>query len=208
MRSVRVLMGVISISIHAPPRGATGRPARACPPSPISIHAPPRGATPGRSRLSPVGELKNFNSRPSARGDTASASVCGASARFQFTPLREGRRNGQYRPRRPCISIHAPPRGATLSFQAWGTVHTISIHAPPRGATQGAVSDGVASVFQFTPLREGRRDAINDIKAERISIHAPPRGATARGSYDGMYRDISIHAPPRGATCRACYWQV
>ena len=36
------------------------------------------------------------------------------------------------------------------------------------------------SVFQFTPLREGRRAAMADISAiGKISIHAPPRGATA-----------------------------
>ena len=55
---------------------------------------------------------------------------------FQFTPLREGRHKlidalkGEYG-----ISIHAPPRGATL----------VSYYFQNR------------DVFQFTPLREGRR---------------------------------------------------
>ena len=76
------------ISIHAPPRGATPR----CPSNrgrcrQISIHAPPRGAT-----RRPVHPLVRgyFNSRPSARGD--SASLCSqCHPIFQFTPLREGR---------------------------------------------------------------------------------------------------------------------
>ena len=35
------------------------------------------------------------------------------------------------------------------------------------------------SVFQFTPLREGRRARFLCASGTRISIHAPPRGATA-----------------------------
>ena len=77
---------------------------------------------------------------------------------FQFTPLREGRRAGQCRVLLPdshfnsrpsargdgyaCysfqlryISIHAPPRGATLRTGHLVTPLNISIHAPPRGAT-------------------------------------------------------------------------
>ena len=76
--------------------------------------------------------------------------------------------------------------------------------------------------FQFTPLREGRREVGGISNMRRISIHAPPRGATrfaagsefppvyfnsrpsARGDHrkDGkrMKIAISIHAPPRGAT--------
>ena len=72
----------------------------------------------GRRRTSASAEKRtNFNSRPSARGD----------------------RNGQHRPRRPCISIHAPPRGATHSIEkGLIKVKIISIHAPPRGATPRA----------------------------------------------------------------------
>ena len=105
-----------SISIHAPPRGATrllvhqvqpphfnSRPSArgdgsglACPRRRlISIHAPPRGATAsadGRERA------PYFNSRPSARGDVL--------------------RHGTSLPLR--ISIHAPPRGATAAQRCGG----------------------------------------------------------------------------------------
>ena len=58
-----------------------------------------------------------------------------------------------------CISIHAPPRGATI--------HPRHVLDPEQ--------------FQFTPLREGRLPAPEVADApEGISIHAPPRGATNR----------------------------
>ena len=105
----------------------------------ISIHAPPRGATarhPDSSVHPPY-----FNSRPSARGDIALLPLAddlvisihapprGATEEvlrkaiaciFQFTPLREGRPvlRGE-RAEAEMISIHAPPRGATRP--AWRT---------------------------------------------------------------------------------------
>ena len=55
----------------------------------------------------------------------------------------------------------------------------ISIHAPPRGATLPLLHVSRHAVFQFTPLREGRpAPAPDNTQAQFISIHAPPRGAT------------------------------
>ena len=187
-----------------------------------------------------------FNSRPSARGDEAKRQGFPDTTAFQFTPLREGRpfcsfvrmmhfafqftplREGRLcagrhdmpvgeisihapprgatmetgsRKRKRLISIHAPPRGATgwnypslcfcpISIHAppRGATHPrgvyvlgigISIHAPPRGATPRVDEKGATMRFQFTPLREGRRQSARKLKAmTRISIHAPPRGAT------------------------------
>ena len=165
---------------------------------------------------------------------------------FQFTPLREGRRplssrgfiNIYFNSRpsargdetgihmRDCarISIHAPPRGATIAWVNGGFSGLISIHAPPRGATSkvsGAVRQGIyfnsrpsargdvlscfvpawTCLFQFTPLREGRRGPQGIGKSTLlISIHAPPRGATRLPDYWYYSIYISIHAPPRGAT--------
>ena len=122
----------------------------------ISIHAPPRGATRARK----------------ARRH--------ATARFQFTPLREGRPVGCAQGVEQIhISIHAPPRGATRQKHAGWYAPPISIHAPPRGATR------------YPRLAGEHRP---------ISIHAPPRGATRRICPTGRRRRISIHAPPRGAT--------
>ena len=63
------------------------------------------------------------------------------------------------RPASP-ISIHAPPRGATTDCAAVLPKHRISIHAPPRGATSVVKFAEALGVFQFTPLREGRRTAL------------------------------------------------
>ena len=61
------------------------------------------------------GGMPHFNSRPSARGDVRRrASYCSGGV-FQFTPLREGRlRRGDVAVPMNIISIHAPPRGATI----------------------------------------------------------------------------------------------
>ena len=58
------------------------------------------------------------------------------------------------------ISIHAPPRGATgVRVQRITKIKVISIHAPPRGATMAINSKARHDLFQFTPLREGRHAA-------------------------------------------------
>ena len=58
----------------------------------------------------------HFNSRPSARGDCTSWEGKAMNKLFQFTPLREGRlREAALMLANSFISIHAPPRGATLA---------------------------------------------------------------------------------------------
>ena len=214
------------ISIHAPPRGATRTISEGRMLEVISIHAPPRGATLIRLSVLPRRKV------------------------FQFTPLREGRRRDRGGCRRPgdfnsrpsargdvrtwsnwdgtSISIHAPPRGATIPDDVDGSADFISIHAPPRGATPARFSlrasctyfnsrpsargDGCAffcvppaPIFQFTPLREGRRWLPRTgTNPPSISIHAPPRGATATALLPASEVRISIHAPPRGATRGRC----
>ena len=172
----------------------------------ISIHAPPRGAT-GFIMLSPP--ALQFQFTPLREGRPMRGILTREAYKFQFTPLREGRRcAANERREHGRISIHAPPRGATglgdlivekvdISIHApprGATRHasyfafassSISIHAPPRGATAAfgrrrspasyfnsrpsARGDLTARrvhpavpLFQFTPLREGRpiRDEI------------------------------------------------
>ena len=105
----------------------------------------------------------HFNSRPSARGDQTSLISVFALTIFQFTPLREGR-----------------PHALLLRFIL---ALRISIHAPPRGATiTASAGRTTGKVFQFTPLREGRLAVeMSSIVSDKISIHAPPRGATRAG---------------------------
>ena len=167
----------------------------------------------------------NFNSRPSARGDGAGATATYQRDVFQFTPLREGRQAAeavneayvtfQFTPLREgrraagadgshSGNFNSRP-SARGDFRNYATqeVNLISIHAPPRGATNLAVGSSADYTFQFTPLREGRRDsnAAGDGQ-DAISIHAPPRGATITHVFCAAILAISIHAPPRGATSR------
>ena len=98
---------------------------------------------------------------------------------FQFTPLREGRRHSCDRKERD---------------------HPISIHAPPRGATVFVADGQHDKLFQFTPLREGRRppaaeQALYAYFNSRPSARGDPHDVRQRAGLA-----ISIHAPPRGAT--------
>ena len=168
----------------------------------------------------------NFNSRPSARGDKRRS--CPRTRKptlFQFTPLREGRPKitwqdwqnepFQFTPLREgrqgvgvakvaviAISIHAPPRGATLRCRAHARRFPYFNSRPSaRGDGVKIEFEGRTYTFQFTPLREGRPAQQTADRAElKISIHAPPRGATFCGFPTTFALQISIHAPPRGAT--------
>ena len=172
----------VTISIHAPPRGATptrtaasGRPeyfnsrpsARGdvvkvpiCRAAEISIHAPPRGAT--RRGCGQGDGCRCISIHAPPRGATSRRPRVRASGKFQFTPLREGRLPWTFLICcLPLISIHAPPRGATASFLVSKWRDSISIHAPPRGATARPGRNICAESFQFTPLREGRPHRIS-----------------------------------------------
>ena len=122
------------ISIHAPPRGATALLPIPVAAIQISIHAPPRGAT-SASAHTRSGD-SNFNSRPSARGDCHIAPNPAVYANFNSRPSARG----------------DPARITRLK-----PALLISIHAPPRGATIQAYPKSDFPAFQFTPLREGRR---------------------------------------------------
>ncbi len=122
------------------------------------------------------------------------------------------------------ISIHAPARGATMSFDEFIDNVAISIHAPARGATRRKCIAMVAGanfnprtregcdernehvgiidkLFQSTHPRGVRPESrISKYLSQIISIHAPARGATEAICKDKHGERISIHAPARGAT--------
>ena len=78
----------------------------------VSIHAPTRGAT--LARATAIGPFCSFQSTP-PRGERRLSGHCTVSpASFQSTPPR-GERPGPHNPHRPFlrVSIHAPTRGAT-----------------------------------------------------------------------------------------------
>ena len=141
------------ISIHAPPRGATLAGGREKRRFIISIHAPPRGATRKKWYLKLTDD---FNSRPSARGDEKQRRTRAATTtHFNSRPSARGDRKG-LQPRRH---------------------KRISIHAPPRGATPAPSADQHHQLFQFTPLREGRR-CDYAIYGRRVNFNSRP---SARG---------------------------
>ena len=218
---VRVLVAAIigAISIHAPPRGAT---LVFC----SSFAFCPFQFTPlreGRRYTRATSWIQsNFNSRPSARGD-ANVQPLLLGNKFQFTPLREGRQRSSRQIRRACYFNSRPSaRGdSTKSRASSGStnfnsrpsargdfcssgrtwVSAISIHAPPRGATRGVRNSLGDKIFQFTPLREGRRlrflHAPHSLLFQFTPLREGRRGVSVHHGADGK---ISIHAPPRGAT--------
>mgnify|MGYP003182520027 CR=1 FL=1 len=100
----------------------------------ISIHAPPRGATGPLPRTVAGDDLFQFT--PLREGRPPRQNHPNKRGLFQFTPLREGRHLAAVEHAHAgLISIHAPPRGATEILQRVAQQMNISIHAPPRGAT-------------------------------------------------------------------------
>ncbi len=210
----------------------------------ISIHAPPRGATPLCDGVAVGG--KHFNSRPSARGDAYAADGQGERKDFNSRPSARGDLGCNAADNCRYISIHAPPRGATLPRDSFRQRDGISIHAPPRGATKVfRITSDARDIFQFTPLREGRRgsfaacafhsnfnsrpSARGDKSSARKSsalrrfqftpLREGRRRCNVASGIRGQFqftplregrrthmvrrlhlRRISIHAPPRGAT--------
>ena len=219
------LDGRLHISIHAPPRGATGLYA-------ISSVYQIFQFTPLREgRHNKHGHrraMHYFNSRPSARGDVWQFASAIVRSVFQFTPLREGRQlKPKEEPNRVLFQFTPLREGRPMLKAEFLRARIISIHAPPRGATAIVAQEVAALPFQFTPLREGRQvntaskplvahhfnsrpsargdDSRTNIatRIPVISIHAPPRGATAEDIRHSWNLLISIHAPPRGATFTA-----
>ena len=147
---------------------------------------------------------------------------------FQFTPLREGRLQRSKRSASPSHFNSRPSaRGDTPAELPNAPPAHFNSRPSARGDDVSPDSEGKLYIFQFTPLREGRRVLITSNECiERISIHAPPRGATdvqqeaakptafqftplREGRRGTVYPPprilISIHAPPRGATEKRAY---
>ena len=209
------------ISIHAPPRGATMLSEQQ---HPLSWHFNSRPSARGDSGGGRADWRKHyFNSRPSARGDASPPDRWRSASYFNSRPSARGDAMMPFSYMNFAISIHAPPRGATLHEKRGKLSGLISIHAPPRGATMTRIGAGLWGQFQFTPLREGRRGASGKTAAGCYFNSRPSaRGDCPRANCKIANRafqftplregrhvrlwertictGISIHAPPRGAT--------
>ena len=216
---------IVRISIHAPPRGATVGGVCCLRLALISIHAPPRGATAWRvdegnaswnfnSRPSARGDRghspnerhhRNFNSRPSARGDAQTVANGNNVLLFQFTPLREGRREGNRRGKQSADFNSRPSaRGDRHSKHHSERCSHFNSRPSARGddVTSGDMPGSV--VFQFTPLREGRRKpSLMATTSFYFNSRPSARGDAQLRRKEQINELISIHAPPRGATAQA-----
>ncbi len=212
------------ISIHAPPRGATGITVGTVNDGKISIHAPPRGAT-SNVNLQRAAILISIHAPP--RGATRTKCASCKRTSFQFTPLREGRQR---------------------ATETWDNVKQFQFTPLREGRRRCTECAGIRRYFNSRPSARGDADAQSVQESADISIHAPPRGATARrggGNRDSVHFNsrpsargdsrrqvfprlsgrfqftplregrpsrlreidshgaISIHAPPRGATLQS-----
>ena len=146
----------------------------------ISIHAPAKGAT--RSRSADIRSRTNFNPRSREGSDALGAWSRALTYIFQSTlPRRE--RHTHFHLTMLCriISIHAPAKGATyLRYQLY-QANCISIHAPAKGATFRHSSLGlIRHIISIHAPAKGATSCVPVHAAYRptISIHAPAKGAT------------------------------
>ena len=207
---------LISVSIHAPARGAT------CTRDAVAGHpgfqfTRPRGARPRHREGTAV---HSVSIHAPARGATSQKVVILNPHGFN-SRAREGRDlfDKTFSKPKP-VSIHAPARGATEFWPELCHVGEVSIHAPARGATMSAAYLARYSKFQFTRPRGARpflvcqyahlycfnsraregRDRLNPIKSPPciVSIHAPARGAT-NGQVSRRTVGMFQFTRPRGA---------
>ena len=167
------------ISIHAPARGASGFHLHT---SHISFYFNSRPCERGFYRWYEPNRKRDLISiHAPARGASVMCRVLTKLKReFQFTPLREGLLNSIIFSSYPVNFNSRPCERGFAEAEHCIIGHPISIHAPARGASISFCCDMVVvCLFQFTPLREG----LPDLCCCRcpnlcISIHAPARGAS------------------------------
>ena len=99
------------------------------------------------------------------------------------------------------VSIHAPTRGATITFFCDWSYKVVSIHAPTMGATITFFCDGSYKVVSIhAPTMGATNFRFAFCCCSSVSIHAPTRGATGQHFRHHIEHGVSIHAPTRGAT--------
>ena len=99
------------------------------------------------------------------------------------------------------ISIHAPARGATKTYENILSLEEFQSTLPRGERPLGRRLWRCLSQFQSTlPRGERRYFDYESFGRDLISIHAPARGATFGTAAVALFIAISIHAPARGAT--------
>ena len=120
--------------------------------------------------------------------------------KFQFTPLREGRR-GCAPAGHPAGQFQFTPLREGRRARRDRTQHRrqISIHAPPRGATRRATTAVLGAGFQFTPLREGRRSfKLYQRKEAYFNSRPSARGDAFYASIENQFANFNSRPSARG----------
>ncbi len=164
----------MSVSIHAPARGATVDNHLINGKVLVSIHAPARGAT-----LSPgikSSTMQGFNPRPRAGGDNGGQTWYPQNSCFNPRPRAGGDKNGIWaRLSQRCFNPRPRAGGDSDPTVAGGKIG-VSIHAPARGATIKH-ENGIYDVqFQSTPPRGGRHKECRVVGFVTLFQSTPPRG--------------------------------
>ena len=121
----------------------------------ISIHAPPRGAT-GTGRITSLTRMY-FNSRPSARGDVLSRGFTKSMIISIHAPPRGATGHLPSRiPRRFYFNSRPSARGDARWITIKKTRRNFNSRPSARGDSIGQTKTFGIFLFQFTPLREGR----------------------------------------------------
>ena len=145
----------------------------------ISIHAPTKGAT---SRFnSGCSASWNFNPRSHEGSDKGYRITTNRAKIISIhAPTKGATRVAASFWHYDKISIHAPTKGATTQAVMEQIAESISIHAPTKGATTGRIRRSKRS-RNFNPRSHEGSDVTNQPNHSTrrcISIHAPTKGAT------------------------------
>ena len=122
-----------------------------------------------------------FQFTPLREGRPQARTALGERFLFQFTPLREGRLEPVHHAPHYEHDFNSRPsaRGDAATGYIGQGDKSISIHAPPRGATiQSAHGLKTCRYFNSRPSARGDKQTSSACPFGTISIHAPPRGAT------------------------------
>ena len=172
---------LLSISIHAPAKGATDAEELERMHRDISIHAPAKGAT--LTRQARIACFSDFNPRSREGSDSRACHRRSARWTFQSTlPRRERLQKPQKR--RRCVYFN--PRSREGSDVGNRCSFNRDSHFNPRSreGSDNTPKSGCLSLSDFNPRsREGSDKATATTQASiKISIHAPAKGATRQAA--------------------------
>ena len=149
--------GLSVVSIHAPARGAT-RATASLPRTNLSFNPRPRAG--GDENLSRPTATGKVSIHAPARGATLSLNILALRQKFQSTPPRGGRQRWLSRYFQECGFNPRPRAGGDAYFRPHGSMPCVSIHAPARGATVAWFYDKYKAQVCFNPRPRAGGDCV------------------------------------------------